>query len=221
MGYSIYPAFQGQGLASEAAEALTVWALAQPGVRRVRATIPPDNLASQRVAAHAGLHRTGRTEIDEDVGLVEVWETNWVKFRSTVAQTPEGNPPVGATPASPAFRTTAFLLANPRRRQGSSVCPDTWFSNGDGGILGDARVTRVSPAPADWFSPDRPANSARRIGYISAGLALLISLVLTVPAGVTFPPAPNTTTSRSSSIASPAKQPSFASCRRWTTSTTC
>ena len=76
IGYGIYPAFQGQGLASEAAKALVAYALAQPNVCRVRATIPPDNLASQHVAAHAGLRRTGRTEIDEDAGLVEVWETN-------------------------------------------------------------------------------------------------------------------------------------------------
>jgi len=75
MGYSVYPAFQGRGFASEAARALAGWVLAQPGIRQVRATIPPDHVASQRVAAHAGLHRTDRTETDEDVGLVEVWES--------------------------------------------------------------------------------------------------------------------------------------------------
>ena len=66
--------FQGQGLASEAASALVAWALAQPGVRGVRATIPPWHVASQRVAAHAGLRRTGRMETDPDEGPVEVWE---------------------------------------------------------------------------------------------------------------------------------------------------
>ena len=76
MGYSIYPEFQGQGLASEAATALVACALEQPDVGRVRATIRPDHLASQRVAANAGLRRTDRTEIDEDAGLVEVWETD-------------------------------------------------------------------------------------------------------------------------------------------------
>jgi RimJ/RimL family protein N-acetyltransferase len=75
MGYSIYPEFQGCGYASEAARALVTLALTQPGVRRVRETIPPDNVGSQRVAARAGLHRTHRTESDEDAGLVEVWET--------------------------------------------------------------------------------------------------------------------------------------------------
>ena len=74
LGYSVYPVFQRQGIASEAAEALASWALAQPGVHRVRATIPPEHVASQRVAARAGFLRTGITEDDPDEGPVEVWE---------------------------------------------------------------------------------------------------------------------------------------------------
>jgi ribosomal-protein-alanine N-acetyltransferase len=74
LGYSIYPSFQGQGMASEAAIALVAWALAQPGTDCVRATIPPWHVASQRVAAHAGLRRTGGLETDPDEGPVEVWE---------------------------------------------------------------------------------------------------------------------------------------------------
>ncbi len=74
MGYSIYPAFQGRGLASEAATALASWALEQPDIERVEATIRPDHTASQRVAARAGLRRTERVEQDPDEGLVEVWE---------------------------------------------------------------------------------------------------------------------------------------------------
>jgi RimJ/RimL family protein N-acetyltransferase len=74
MGYSIYSDFQGRGLASEAASALASWALQQPGVERVEATIRPDHVASQRVAANAGLRRTDRVEEDPDEGPVEVWE---------------------------------------------------------------------------------------------------------------------------------------------------
>lgn len=74
LGYSVYPSFQRQGIASEAAEALVAWALEQPGVRRVRATIPPGHVASQRVAEPAGLQRTDRVENDPDEGPVEVWE---------------------------------------------------------------------------------------------------------------------------------------------------
>jgi ribosomal-protein-alanine N-acetyltransferase len=74
MGYSVYASQQRQGIASEAAKALVEWALAQPEVRRVRATIRPGHVASERVAAAAGLLRTGRIEDDPDEGPVEVWE---------------------------------------------------------------------------------------------------------------------------------------------------
>jgi RimJ/RimL family protein N-acetyltransferase len=74
LGYSIYPDHQGRGFASEAATALVHWALTQPGVRCIQATIPPGHVASQRVAAKAGLHRTDRAETDPDEGPVEVWE---------------------------------------------------------------------------------------------------------------------------------------------------
>jgi RimJ/RimL family protein N-acetyltransferase len=74
LGYSIYPDHQGRGFASEAAAALVAWALDQPGVGSVQATIPPAHVASQRVAAQAGLRRTDRVENDPDEGPVEVWE---------------------------------------------------------------------------------------------------------------------------------------------------
>ena len=74
LGYSVYPTHQGQDIASEAAAALVAWALAQPDVRMVRATIPPGHTASQRVAMKAGLRRTDRIENDPEEGPVEVWE---------------------------------------------------------------------------------------------------------------------------------------------------
>ncbi len=74
LGYSVYPAFQGRGFASEAAAALVAWALAHPGVRRVRATLPPWHVASQRVALHAGLQATGLVLSDPNEGPVEIWE---------------------------------------------------------------------------------------------------------------------------------------------------
>ena len=72
-GYSVYPEFQGHGFATEAVRALVGWALAQPGVARVRATIPPGNAPSLRVAEKAGLRRAG-VEVDDEAGEVEVWE---------------------------------------------------------------------------------------------------------------------------------------------------
>jgi RimJ/RimL family protein N-acetyltransferase len=74
LGYSVYPLYQRRGIAAEAAMALVEWALRQPGVHAVRATIPPDHIASRRVAAAAGLRRTARAAHDPDEGLVEIWE---------------------------------------------------------------------------------------------------------------------------------------------------
>lgn len=74
LGYSIYPAFQRQGFAAEAATALVDWALLQPEVLRVQATIHPGHVASERVAAHAGLTRTNRIIDDPDEGPIAVWE---------------------------------------------------------------------------------------------------------------------------------------------------
>jgi RimJ/RimL family protein N-acetyltransferase len=74
LGYSVFPEFQRQGYASEAARALADWAIRQPGVEAVQATISPRNIASERVAAYAGLHRTDATEEDPDEGPVFVWQ---------------------------------------------------------------------------------------------------------------------------------------------------
>ena len=72
-GYAVYEEFQGHGYATEAVRGLVAWALAQPGVARVRATIPPGNAPSRRVAEKAGMRLVG-TDRDEEAGEVEVWE---------------------------------------------------------------------------------------------------------------------------------------------------
>ena len=73
VGYAVYPEFQGQGFATEATRALVAWALAQPGARLVRATIPPENAPSRRVAEGAGLRQVG-IGWDDEVGEVLVYE---------------------------------------------------------------------------------------------------------------------------------------------------
>jgi RimJ/RimL family protein N-acetyltransferase len=72
-GWSVYPRLQGRGLATEALRALVPWALARPGVRSLRATIPPDNGPSIRVAEKLGMSQTGK-EMDLEVGEVLVYE---------------------------------------------------------------------------------------------------------------------------------------------------
>lgn len=72
LGYSTYPSEEGRGYASEFAMALVQWALEQGGLSSVEATIPPDHLASIRVAERAGLTRRG-TAVDAEVGEVLVY----------------------------------------------------------------------------------------------------------------------------------------------------
>jgi len=73
LGYTVYPQFEGHGYATEAARAVACWALRQPGVERIRATIPPWHAASLRVAAKLGMMQTGMAQ-DDDVGDVLVFE---------------------------------------------------------------------------------------------------------------------------------------------------
>ena len=60
IGYSVLPAFQRHGYASEAARALVAWGFTQPGIRRIVANCRADNAASIRVLEKAGLRLTGR-----------------------------------------------------------------------------------------------------------------------------------------------------------------
>jgi ribosomal-protein-alanine N-acetyltransferase len=54
IGYSVLPAYQGRGFASELAGAMSAWALSQPGVLEVRATVDVGNTPSIRVLEKAG-----------------------------------------------------------------------------------------------------------------------------------------------------------------------
>ena len=73
VGYAVYPEFQGHGYATEAVRALVAWALGQPAVAAVRATVPPGNAPSLRVVAKAGFRRAGGI-VDDEEGELEVWE---------------------------------------------------------------------------------------------------------------------------------------------------
>jgi [ribosomal protein S5]-alanine N-acetyltransferase len=73
IGWSTYPAHQNRGYAAEGVRELVEWALAQPDVRLVRATIPPDNAPSIRVAEKAGFEAAGRMP-DEEFGELLVYD---------------------------------------------------------------------------------------------------------------------------------------------------
>ena len=70
VGYHVHETHRGAGYATELLNLLTEWALAQPGVTVVRATIKPANAPSRRVAEKAGFARAGRTRTKEDGELL-------------------------------------------------------------------------------------------------------------------------------------------------------
>jgi ribosomal-protein-alanine N-acetyltransferase len=64
VGYSIIPAYRGQGFASEATRVLIDRALSRPGIRRIIAECLDDNVASLKVLEKLGMKRVdsaGRT----------------------------------------------------------------------------------------------------------------------------------------------------------------
>ncbi|MEQ8849795.1 MAG: GNAT family N-acetyltransferase [Botrimarina sp.] len=73
IAYAIEPHEQGQGYATEAAEALTRFALQSAGVRRVLAHTLPAESASTRVLTKCGYRNVGEV-IDPDDGSVWRWE---------------------------------------------------------------------------------------------------------------------------------------------------
>ena len=69
LGYHVVPDRQGEGLATEAATACCDLAGAR-GIDHLVAIIGPDNLASQRVAAHVGMTRQRGTMLKSGVPVV-------------------------------------------------------------------------------------------------------------------------------------------------------
>jgi RimJ/RimL family protein N-acetyltransferase len=75
IGYAVDPAYRRRGYARAAFEALLARAAADPGVRTVRVTISPDNVASAGLVAQYGFTETGEQWDDED-GLEVIYEKN-------------------------------------------------------------------------------------------------------------------------------------------------
>jgi RimJ/RimL family protein N-acetyltransferase len=62
IGYWMAPSARNSGVATRALILLSRWAVSDGGVRRLRLTTHPDNIASQRVAEKAGFERIGVTD---------------------------------------------------------------------------------------------------------------------------------------------------------------
>lgn len=75
LGYSVYSEMEGRGYATEASRAVMDWALSQPGVTRVRATVPAWNQASVAVARKLGMVEIGR-DPNPEVGETLIFETS-------------------------------------------------------------------------------------------------------------------------------------------------
>jgi ribosomal-protein-alanine N-acetyltransferase len=73
IAYGIDPEYEGQGYATEAAQALVDFAASNAQVRRVRAHTLPDATASRRVLERCGFEYIGET-IDPEDGLVARFE---------------------------------------------------------------------------------------------------------------------------------------------------
>jgi RimJ/RimL family protein N-acetyltransferase len=59
IGYRVDPVYRRRGFASEAVAAMFDWARGEHGIHRFRASIAPDNTASQAVVARFGFRQTG------------------------------------------------------------------------------------------------------------------------------------------------------------------
>jgi RimJ/RimL family protein N-acetyltransferase len=80
VGWHLHPQHQGQGLATEAAEAILT-AAAQAGIDQVLALTDPDNVRSQAVAVRLGMH---------DEGLTSRWfGLTTRQYRKTIGPAPE------------------------------------------------------------------------------------------------------------------------------------
>lgn len=75
VGYAVDPAHRRRGYARAALEALLLRAAREPQVRRVRASIRPDNTVSSRLVAQYGFTQVGEQWDDED-GLELVYEVD-------------------------------------------------------------------------------------------------------------------------------------------------
>lgn len=113
IGYSLLESYRGQGLATEAAQALVRFAFTHPKVRRVTALTQPARNASCRVLEKTGLRYAGPV-LDPNWG--EVWQ--WDLLRPAVA-------PVVAAPLLAAAAALLLTLSSCGGAGDSASAPAT------------------------------------------------------------------------------------------------
>ena len=73
IGYEVFPGYRRQGYAREAVVAMFRWAQHDPGVRRFRASVSPQNLPSRNLVTALGFIQVG-SQWDEEDGEELVYE---------------------------------------------------------------------------------------------------------------------------------------------------
>ena len=73
VGYRVEPPYRRQGVAGEVVRGLFDWAAREHGVRRFRASVSPDNVASLAVISRLGFRQTG-VQMDDIDGEELVFE---------------------------------------------------------------------------------------------------------------------------------------------------
>jgi RimJ/RimL family protein N-acetyltransferase len=89
VGYTVAPAFQGRGYATEAIGALAAYAFETLGADIVRAYASAENQPSIRVAEKVGMRLVERIERRSGGGT---WYVVRYEMRRVASQSPEGNP---------------------------------------------------------------------------------------------------------------------------------
>ena len=119
IGYTILPAWRRRGYATEAARAALSWAVTDPRVRTLRASVAPDNEASRRLVASLGFVQTGEQWDPEDgLGLVhEVSrEAFWPASPARADPGPGPGPRRAASPLSATLVTAWVTSGLPAQR---------------------------------------------------------------------------------------------------------
>jgi len=90
--YRIAPSAWGDGVATEAATAVVAWAIAYVPEHPVIARVRPDNAASARVAARAGLRRAEQLDTYGEDGIDWIYIGNWEGTARTAPSTSVDSP---------------------------------------------------------------------------------------------------------------------------------
>lgn len=85
IGLGLHEPFQRQGFGYEALRGMWTWAAGQPGVRKFRYTVSPDNTASVALVRKFGFMHVGQ-QIDEIDGPEDIYEMTVDAFRTRFMQ---------------------------------------------------------------------------------------------------------------------------------------